>query len=144
VVTKTIDSAILSHVLSPKTNVNRVSVSQINLIADDHCFQIVAYTKQLEKDYPNLVKTLTIGQTYEGRSINAVQISSGGNGKRPAVYIEGGIHAREWIAPSTITYLLNQLVENATNANMYANLDWLIVPVTNPDGYTYTRSNVCI
>lgn len=95
---------------------------------------------QLEKDYPNLVSVATIGTTYEGREIKGVTISSGGSGKRNAVLIEGGIHAREWIAPSTILYLLNQLVENSTNSALSENLDWLIVPVTNPDGYAYTQT----
>lgn len=94
----------------------------------------------MEKDYPNLVSVETIGTTYEGRQIKGVTISSGGSGQKNAVLIEGGIHAREWIAPSTILYLVNQLVENSTNSALYSNLDWLIVPVSNPDGYAYTQT----
>lgn len=84
-----------------------------------------------------------IGQTYEGRDIVALSISSGGNGERPAVFIEAGIHAREWIAPSVALYLLNQLVENyEANKDLVDSLDWFIVPVTNPDGYEYTNTDV--
>lgn len=84
-----------------------------------------------------------IGTTAEGRDILGLTISSGGNGQRPAVFIEAGIHAREWIAPSVALYLLNQLVENYdSNKDLVDSLDWFIVPVTNPDGYEYTHTNV--
>jgi len=103
---------------------------------------IVEYVNQLAEENPDLVKVSVIGQTYEGRDIVGLTISSGGNGQRPAVFIEAGIHAREWIAPSVALYLLNQLVENYdSNRDLVDNLDFFIVPVTNPDGYEYTHTN---
>lgn len=103
---------------------------------------IVDYVNQLANDYPELATASVIGQTYEGRDIVALSISSGGNGQRPAVFIEAGIHAREWIAPSVALYLLNQLVENYdNNKDLVDSLDWFIVPVTNPDGYEYTHTD---
>ena len=35
------------------------------------------------------------------------QISSGGS--KRVVYIQGGIHAREWISPATMMYMANQV-----------------------------------
>ena len=81
----------------------------------------------------------------------------GGCGDKPAMWIDSGIHAREWIAPAVGTWMLNQLVENsADHPELLDSLDWccpaLIVfslissnsndihnryflPSHNPDGY---------
>ena len=31
---------------------------------------------------------------------------------KPAIFIEGGIHAREWISPATVTFIIRELVTN--------------------------------
>lgn len=78
----------------------------------------------------------------EGRNLSAIRISAGGNASNPAILIEGGIHAREWISPAVVLYIIQQLVENATNSYLINNTDWYIVPVNNPDGYEFTHTNV--
>lgn len=43
----------------------------------------------------------------------------------------------------SVLYLLHQLVENyAENLELLKNVDWVVVPVVNPDGYIYTFTNV--
>ena len=72
-----------------------------------------------------------------------IKISSGGNGNRPAILIDAGIHAREWIAPAMALYIIQQLVENnAANSDLTDGVDWFIIPVLNPDGYEYSRNTV--
>lgn len=42
---------------------------------------------------------------------------------------------REWAGHMSVVYLLHQLVENyASNMDLFENVDWVIVPVVNPDG----------
>ena len=52
-----------------------------------------------------------------------------------AVWIDGGIHAREWASPSAVTYMMNELLQNS---NQYSDIlnkyDLYILPVANPDG----------
>lgn len=75
--------------------------------------------------------------------MTVIKISSGGGGTRPAVLVDGGIHAREWIAPAMVLYIINQLVENSTaNSALTDAVDWYILPVLNPDGYEYSHTNV--
>ena len=72
-----------------------------------------------------------------------IKISSGGGGARPVVLVDGGIHAREWIAPAMALYIIYQLVENnAQNSDITDAVDWYILPVLNPDGYEYSHTNV--
>ncbi|XP_072021625.1 carboxypeptidase A1-like [Amphiura filiformis] len=90
-----------------------------------------------------MVTEISIGDSYEGRPVKAVKISSGGS--KRVIYIQGGIHAREWISPATMMYMANQLVSNYnTDAEVKAmvdNYDWYIVPSLNVDGYSYTWTN---
>ena len=38
---------------------------------------------------------------------------------------DGGIHAREWISPAAVTWVLKELVENdAAHPDLLENLDW--------------------
>lgn len=83
----------------------------------------------------------TIGETIEGRPIQAVKISHGGVGN-PIIVLDGGIHAREWIAPATVLYVLQQLVENPENFPMFRKVDWILIPMLNPDGYVYSMTKV--
>jgi murein tripeptide amidase MpaA len=85
----------------------------------------------------------TIGSSSEGRDLNVIQISSGGSGTRPAILLTGGIHGAEWITPALSLYIVNQLVENSTNRDMVDSVDWLILPLMNPDGYEYSNKDVC-
>ncbi|KAJ8950620.1 hypothetical protein NQ318_010819 [Aromia moschata] len=104
---------------------------------------INAYLAQLATDYPDIVTTETIGKSFEGRNLTLIKISSGAGGStKPAIYFQAAIHAREWIAPPVALYMINQLVENENNSALYQDVDWMILPVVNPDGYEYSHDSV--
>lgn len=93
----------------------------------------------LEKTYPEDVTVIEMGRTYQNRSILGVKISKSTSSGR-AIFVEAGIHSREWIAPATATYLINQLL-TSTDPNVQkiaGGYDWYIVPHANPDGYVYS------
>ena len=78
----------------------------------------------LEATY-DFVSTESIGSTTEGRDMRVVKICKGGCGGKKAVWIDGGIHAREWISPATVTWMLRELVENdAEHSDLTESLDW--------------------
>ncbi|XP_013105015.1 zinc carboxypeptidase A 1 [Stomoxys calcitrans] len=99
------------------------------------------WMQQLAVEYPSIVTLVEAGKTYQGRSILGVKISKSQSAK-PGIFIEAGIHAREWIAPATATYLINQLLtSNVASVKQIAeNYDWYIFPHANPDGYVYTHT----
>ncbi|RAK50799.1 hypothetical protein DJ017_19940, partial [Phenylobacterium soli] len=51
-----------------------------------------------------------IGQSYEGRDIKSIRLSKRSGNK--AIFLEGNIHAMEWISSATVTFLLNQLINS--------------------------------
>ena len=85
--------------------------------------------------------TETLGQSEEGRDMRLMKLCQGGCGNKPAMWIDGGIHAREWITPATVTFFVKQLTEDLDDQSLIDNLDWYILPSVNPDGYAYTQSN---
>ncbi|XP_046994559.1 zinc carboxypeptidase-like [Schistocerca americana] len=103
--------------------------------------EIYAWLDSLAASYPSVVTTVVGGSSYEGREIRGVKISYGtGN---PAVVIEGGIHAREWISAASVTWFINEILTStdASVRSIVESFDFYIFPNTNPDGYEYTWTN---
>ncbi|KAK5648320.1 hypothetical protein RI129_003212 [Pyrocoelia pectoralis] len=96
--------------------------------------QIQAYLNQLHQTYQRTVQLKHFGLSVENRNLTAIKISTGGNNRRPLIFIDAGIHAREWLGPAQAIYIIKQLVENS---RLLKRVDWLIVPLLNPDGYEY-------
>lgn len=90
--------------------------------------------------YPDIVKLEEYGSSYEGRPLRLLRV--GCDAPKPTIFIEGGIHAREWIAPPIVLYTAQQLIENPANRELVDNACWILVVVTNPDGYEYSHTNV--
>ncbi|XP_046969704.1 carboxypeptidase B-like, partial [Vanessa cardui] len=66
---------------------------------------------------------------------------SNSNASNSAVWMDAGIHAREWIAPAVATYISDHIVRNfATLPSSMTNKDWYFHPVVNPDGYEYSHT----
>ena len=86
----------------------------------------------------DFLNTVSIGQSHEGRDMRVLQITKAGPGK-PNVWIEAGIHAREWIAPAMATYIIDSLLKNETT--FIDELNFHILPSANPDGYMYSREH---
>lgn len=95
---------------------------------------------------PDLAQTFTVGNSLEGRQIRGIRITgAGGTTGKPAILFNGCQHAREWIAVMVPLYIADQFVRNYdTDARVAALLDqfvFYIVPIVNPDGYTYSWTN---
>ncbi|EEC19775.1 carboxypeptidase T, putative [Ixodes scapularis] len=73
---------------------------------------------------------------------NFLIISSGGNSTRPAIWIDGGTHAREWISTASTLFLIDRFLNSYNDSSQVTKLidtfDWYMFPVINADGYKYT------
>lgn len=109
--------------------------------------EINDYVAHLASHYGDLCSIEIVSNSGEGRLIRALKISLHGrghiDGSRPIVVVDAGIHAREWIAPMTAVYFMQQLVENsAYYADILNRVDIVIIPQINPDGYEFSRTSV--
>lgn len=96
---------------------------------------------KLESENP-LVSTYVAGTSLEGRLIRVAQVSVGGDRTRQVVWIDCGIHAREWISPATCQWVLDQLTSgynvDPAITELLDTYDFHILPVVNPDGYAFS------
>lgn len=93
--------------------------SQVNSEKDTNDFdygkyhtleEVSKWMSDIQAQYPRLVTTFNVSRSYEGRIINAMKISvPGSSNKKPAIWFDGGIHAREWISPATVIFMANQV-----------------------------------
>jgi len=97
--------------------------------------------------FPSIASLTTIGKSYEGRAIIGLRVGDRTTDgptavPRKTILITGGVHGREWISTSTVTYLLWAVITSHGKEQMITKLlqhfDIVFVPVLNPDGYEYT------
>uniref|UniRef100_A0A914URK5 Peptidase M14 carboxypeptidase A domain-containing protein n=1 Tax=Plectus sambesii TaxID=2011161 RepID=A0A914URK5_9BILA len=106
--------------------------------------ELVDYMYELARKHADIVGIINVTKSFEKRDLLGLKI-----GKRtpwkPTIFIDAGIHAREWIAPATAIYVAHKLIteygKNDLITRMVDKFDWFIVPVANPDGYEYSISS---
>lgn len=106
---------------------------------------INAWLELIRQTYPELVQIEELGHTYEGRPYKVIHLadhSTDSHSDKKTIVITGGVHAREWISVSTVLYSLYEMLQeyeaNPDMQQQWAQLDFLFIPVQNPDGYDYT------
>uniref|UniRef100_H9GVA8 Peptidase M14 domain-containing protein n=1 Tax=Anolis carolinensis TaxID=28377 RepID=H9GVA8_ANOCA len=106
--------------------------------------EIYSWMDDFVAENANLVSKIQIGRSYEGRPIFVLKFSTGGE-NRPAIWIDTGIHSREWITQATGLWTANKIVESfGKDRSLTAvlnSMDILLEIVTNPDGFAYTHTN---
>ena len=102
------------------------------------------------KENKAIVSVSSIGKSVEGRPIMCIKIGENlGSDKKQVIYIDGGMHAREWAAVSTTLYIIEHLIDDYNNGDkdvksLLKTFDFFIVPVVNPDGYEYSHTKVSL
>lgn len=110
--------------------------------------ELSAQMDDLMKKYPDKAQKVSLGKTHEGRDIWALKVSSDvtseSTKEKPAVVVTGVHHAREWatsLVPLTIAE--ETLAAYGKDADATQRVDdgelWF-VPLTNPDGFEFSRS----
>ncbi|XP_077593777.1 carboxypeptidase A1-like [Stigmatopora nigra] len=105
--------------------------------------EIYAFQDMLVAENPGLVSKLVIGQSYENRPLNVLKFSTGGN-NRPAIWLDTGIHSREWITQASGTWFAKKIVtdygRDAVLTAILNKMDIFLEIVTNPDGFHYSQT----
>ncbi|XP_066911294.1 carboxypeptidase B-like [Clytia hemisphaerica] len=98
----------------------------------------------LSRKHSSKAFLFNVGKTYEGEDQIGIKVTNGDGRSKPVVWIDGGIHAREWISPATVMYFMNKLLTNKADdrvSQALAKYDFYLMPVFNIDGYKYTFTN---
>ncbi|XP_012531386.1 zinc carboxypeptidase [Monomorium pharaonis] len=131
------------HIDNVQTLVDKTTTANQSTSFDEAyrtLWEIYKNLDDLAEQYPDKVKVVVGGSTFEKRQIKGVKVSFKAN--NPGIFIEGGIHAREWIGPATVMYILHQLLtsKDPDVRALAESHDWYIFPVFNPDGYVFTHT----
>ncbi|KJH51646.1 zinc carboxypeptidase [Dictyocaulus viviparus] len=108
---------------------------------------IITWMEEIQRLYPDKAQVINIGTTEEGRPIKGIKIGSGVHRTdKRIVWIDGGIHAREWAAVHTVIYIIDRLIADYETDPLVREavdeLNFYLFPVLNPDGYEYSRSGI--
>ncbi|HEY5596603.1 MAG TPA: M14 family metallopeptidase [Candidatus Bipolaricaulota bacterium] len=110
----------------------------------DHYYRYDELTKILKgfaKEHPRLVKLKSIGKSHEGRDIwlaTVTNFDTGPDQEKPALWVDGNIHATEVSPASACVYLLQKLTSQyRKHKDITRCLDtrvFYLCPRVNPDG----------
>nr|XP_003229181.2 PREDICTED: carboxypeptidase A1 [Anolis carolinensis] len=118
------------------------SVENFNYASYHNIDEIYDFMDLLVSENP-LVSKIQIGKSYEGRPINVLKFSTGGT-KRPAIWIDTGIHSREWVTQASGIYFAKKILDtygkDPSLTSILDNFDIFLEIVTNPDGFAFTQS----
>ncbi|XP_060891996.1 carboxypeptidase A4 [Labrus mixtus] len=127
-----------------ENQMNERSTKSFNFGAYHRLETIYSWMDTLVAQYPNLVSKQQIGESYENRPMYVLKFSTGGK-KRPAIWIDTGIHSREWVSQATGVWTANKIATDygtdASLTSLLNTMDIYMLLLANPDGYAYTHSN---
>ncbi|XP_021496979.1 carboxypeptidase A2 [Meriones unguiculatus] len=96
----------------------------------------------LVAENPGLVSKVNIGSSFENRPLSVLKFSTGGD--KPAIWLDAGIHAREWVTQATALWTANKIASDygtdAAITSLLGTMDIFLLPVTNPDGYVFSQT----
>jgi len=133
-----------------KSNSRRRSSSKNQMISHNQYYnvnRIYRFLDDLARKYPN-VRVKSYGKSFEKRDLKVVVVNGGKNLDK--IFVDAGIHAREWISPASTLYFLDRLTrvlsrrrtrDESVQPTIGEKYEWHIVPLSNPDGYEYSRNS---
>ncbi len=101
--------------------------------------EVMAQLDAMIASAPDLVAPIDLGDSLDGRAIRGIRI---GNAGAPAVLYTGTMHAREWLSTMVTMCVADAFVSGYGNdahvTELLDELEIVVVPVLNPDGYAYS------
>ncbi|KAG8009497.1 Carboxypeptidase B [Nibea albiflora] len=86
-----------------------------------------------------LISKQVIGNTYEGRPMTVLKLGKKTGSTKPAIFMDCGIHAREWISPAFCQWFVKEALStygsDSQMTSLLNQMDVFVLPVFNIDGY---------
>ncbi|XP_069323782.1 carboxypeptidase B2 isoform X1 [Eulemur rufifrons] len=104
--------------------------------------EIYTWIEHMTETYPDMVKKIHIGSSYEKHPLYVLKVSGKEQNAKNAIWIDCGIHAREWISPAFCLWFVDKVIYlygvDETYANLLKNVNFYVMPLVNVDGYDYS------
>ena len=105
------------------------------------------FLDELVKAHPDKAETVSIGATFLKKDMKLIRISNnvGSAADKPMIFIDGGIHGREWVSITTVQWIAATLLGEVDSSlsgsikDLMEKYQFVVLPVANPDGFSYTR-----
>lgn len=99
---------------------------------------------EAQKKYPDICSLEAMGKTDEGRTLWGVTLAANRTQEnppelRPAIYVQGGLHAEEGMGVTGALAFLHDMLENPTYRKQLETVTVYVLPCINPDA-----CNVCL
>ncbi|XP_032534256.1 carboxypeptidase A6 [Chiroxiphia lanceolata] len=124
---------------------NRRSLSGYNYEVYHSLEEIQDWMHHLNRTYSDLVHMFSVGKSYEGRPLYVLKLGKRSRPYKKAVWIDCGIHAREWIGPAFCQWFVKEALQtyqtDPAMRKMLTQLYFYIMPVFNVDGYHFSWTN---
>ena len=77
---------------------------------------IYQWIDDMAQQYPDIVSVINVATSFEKRQVKLMHLSvnNSGNITKPAIWLQGCIHSREWISTATVIWM-TQAVKKYSN-----------------------------
>ncbi|XP_029004594.1 carboxypeptidase A6 [Betta splendens] len=104
--------------------------------------EIQSWMFEMNRTHPDLLDMFSVGKSYEGRPLYVLQLGKRGHPHKKAVWIDCGVHAREWIGPAFCQWFVKEGIasyqDDSVMRRLLDQLSFYIMPVFNVDGYHFS------
>ncbi|XP_072208181.1 carboxypeptidase B2 [Excalfactoria chinensis] len=106
--------------------------------------EIYHWMEETVRVHSDLLEKIYIGSSYEKRPLYVLKLSKRQENPKSAIWIDCGIHAREWISPAFCLWFIGHAIHlrerDRIMTTLLEHFDFYVMPVMNVDGYEYTWS----
>ncbi|CAJ1082009.1 carboxypeptidase B [Xyrichtys novacula] len=107
--------------------------------------KVQSWIASIASSNANLISKQVIGNTYEGRPMTVLKLGKKSSSTKPAIFLDCGIHAREWISPAFCQWFVKEALStygsDSQMTSLLNQMDVFVLPVFNIDGYDYTHKS---
>ncbi|XP_034005381.1 carboxypeptidase B [Trematomus bernacchii] len=107
--------------------------------------KVQSWINSMASSNSDLISKQTIGNSYEGRPMTLLKLGKKSSSVKPAIFMDCGIHAREWISPAFCQWFVKEALStygsDSQMTSLLNEMDVYVLPVLNVDGYDYTHKS---
>ncbi|KAM9337305.1 carboxypeptidase B [Symphorus nematophorus] len=107
--------------------------------------KVQSWISSISSSNPALISKQVIGNTYEGRPMTVLKLGKRTSSTKPAIFMDCGIHAREWISPAFCQWFVKEALStygsDSQMTSLLNEMDVFVLPVFNIDGYDFTHKS---